>query len=60
MVTLVDNAIKYSPAGQAVAVEAVVGDGEAVIRVRDHGCGIPASILSGFSSDSTGSIRRGA
>ena len=40
VVNLVDNAIKYSAAGQAVAIEAAAGDGDVVIRVRDHGCGI--------------------
>ena len=44
---LLDNAIKYSPAGSAVEVQVqVVADGELVdIAVRDHGVGIPAKDL---------------
>ena len=40
MINLIDNAIKYSPAEQTVPVDAVRGESEVVIRVRDHGCGI--------------------
>lgn len=42
MVNLLDNALKYSKAGQ---VEVTVGteDGEVRISVRDHGIGIPQS-----------------
>ena len=40
VVNLVDNAVKYSPEGQAVYVEAARAGAEVVIRVRDHGCGI--------------------
>lgn len=40
VVNLVDNAVKYSPDGQTVRIEAAPGDGEIVIRVRDRGCGI--------------------
>ena len=43
VVNLVDNAIKYSEAGQSVAIEAVGGDNEVVICVRDRGCGIPSA-----------------
>ncbi|HZS01455.1 MAG TPA: ATP-binding protein [Chloroflexota bacterium] len=39
---LVDNAIKYSPAGSAIEVELVAPDAEIVrIAVRDYGPGIP-------------------
>jgi len=40
VVNLVDNAVKYSPGGQTVHVEAAKTPAEIVIRVRDHGCGI--------------------
>lgn len=40
VVNLLDNAIQYSTPGSSVEIEAEVADGEAVIRVRDHGCGI--------------------
>lgn len=38
---LIDNAIKYSPAGTPIEVEMAVLNGQFVIRVRDHGKGIP-------------------
>jgi signal transduction histidine kinase len=38
---LVDNAVKYSPAGGAVQVELLPGDSHVVLIVRDHGPGIP-------------------
>jgi len=40
VVNLVDNAVKYSPEGKTVHVEAIRTSKETVIRVRDHGCGI--------------------
>lgn len=39
---LVDNALKYTPAGGMVRVTAERRNGEAVVRVRDNGQGIPA------------------
>ena len=43
---LLDNAIKYSESDNAIQVQAAVKDANLVIRVRDHGCGIPAEHLS--------------
>ncbi len=40
VVNLVDNAIKYSPAGSSVWVSAEVSGEEVVVSVRDEGCGI--------------------
>jgi two-component system phosphate regulon sensor histidine kinase PhoR len=40
VVNLLDNAINYSAAGQTVQVEALQREGELVVAVRDHGCGI--------------------
>ncbi len=37
---LIDNAVKYSPEGSRVEVEARKEDGEISIRVADHGAGI--------------------
>jgi two-component system phosphate regulon sensor histidine kinase PhoR len=37
---LIDNAIKYSEAGQRVEVVAAEQEGEIRVSVRDHGCGI--------------------
>ena len=38
---LLENAMRYSPAGGLIEVEARRTDGEAVVSVRDHGVGIP-------------------
>ncbi len=40
VVNLIDNAVKYSPAGETVEVVGEEVAGEAAVRVRDHGCGI--------------------
>jgi signal transduction histidine kinase len=37
---LLDNAVKYSPAGEEVEVEAHVEDGRISVEVRDHGPGV--------------------
>ena len=42
---LVDNAIKYTPSGGRVDIEAQCVDGEAVLRVRDTGVGISTDDL---------------
>jgi signal transduction histidine kinase len=39
---LLDNAIKYTDAGGLVTVSACTGNGSAIVRFRDTGCGIPA------------------
>jgi two-component system sensor histidine kinase SenX3 len=38
---LLDNAVKYSEPGQAVVVDADAREGRVVLRVQDHGIGIP-------------------
>ncbi len=40
VVNLIDNAVKYSPDGQTVHIEATRTENEVLISVRDHGCGI--------------------
>ncbi len=42
---LLDNAVKYTPAGGRVMVDASVMNGEVVISVRDSGIGIPEQDL---------------
>jgi signal transduction histidine kinase len=42
---LLDNAIKYTPAGGRVEISASRESGRAVLRVRDTGIGIPAAEL---------------
>ncbi len=42
---LLDNAVKYSEAGQSVEVSGEALDGRLVIAVRDHGIGIPSRDL---------------
>lgn len=45
VVNLIDNAVKYSPAGETVAVAAERVADEIAIRVVDRGCGIPREHL---------------
>ncbi len=47
-VNLLTNAAKYTPPGGHVTVEATREGGEAVVRVRDDGMGIPADMLGGI------------
>jgi two-component system CheB/CheR fusion protein len=42
---LVQNAAKFTPAGGKIELGAAVEDGQAVVRVRDTGQGIPQEIL---------------
>jgi signal transduction histidine kinase len=37
---LVDNAVKFTPAGGRVEIGLIPGDGESIVRVKDTGCGI--------------------
>ena len=43
LLNLLDNAVKYGPAGQTVTVSISSSDGRAVLRVDDEGPGIPLS-----------------
>jgi len=43
LANLLDNAAKYSPAGSEIHVAGAAEDGAFVIRVRDHGPGIPTA-----------------
>jgi len=45
IVNLVDNAIKYTPAGGLVGVKVWASDGRAVLEVSDNGVGIPPEAL---------------
>ena len=42
LANLVDNAVKYSPAGTPVEVEAATHNGNVIVSVRDRGPGVPA------------------
>lgn len=44
-INLVDNAIKYTPAGGEIIVGSVRGEGETIVYVRDTGIGIPAESI---------------
>jgi two-component system phosphate regulon sensor histidine kinase PhoR len=46
VVNLIDNAVKYGPAGSSVEVSAAREPVGVVVRVRDHGPGIPREHLS--------------
>jgi signal transduction histidine kinase len=41
---LVDNALRHSPHGNTVGIEADASDGVVVFRVRDRGPGVPAAL----------------
>jgi signal transduction histidine kinase len=41
---LVDNALRHSPQGNQVGIEADASDGVVVLRVRDCGPGVPAAL----------------
>jgi heavy metal sensor kinase len=45
VVNLVDNAIKYTPAGGLVGVKVRASNGHAMLEVNDNGVGIPAEAL---------------
>ena len=63
LTNLLDNAIKYSPAGDDVEVRAYAEDGRVRIDVRDHGPGIAAEdqrlIFEKFGRVTTGNARPG-
>ena len=42
IMNLLDNAVKYTPAGGEVSIELTANNGDAHIIVRDNGIGIPA------------------
>jgi two-component system OmpR family sensor kinase len=42
---VLSNAVKYSPHGGAISVEAEVAAGDVVVRISDRGIGIPAADL---------------
>ena len=43
---LLDNALKFSPGGEPVEIEAVYIDGSVWVSIRDYGVGIPAAELT--------------
>lgn len=46
LINLVDNAIKYSPGGGPITLDARLEDAQVVVSVRDEGLGIPVEKLS--------------
>lgn len=44
-INLIDNSVKYTPAGGKITVGSLKGKGETIIYVRDTGFGIPAESL---------------
>jgi heavy metal sensor kinase len=45
VVNLIDNAIKYTPAGGSISVSSLPTDGNAILEVEDTGIGIPDEAL---------------
>lgn len=45
LINLIDNALKYSPEDQPIDIDVRKDDRSVVIRVRDHGIGIPQAEL---------------
>lgn len=45
-INVIDNAVKYSSAGDTVTINASSADGKVIVRVSDTGCGIKESDLS--------------
>jgi two-component system sensor histidine kinase KdpD len=43
---IIDNALKYSPAGSPIEIKADLEDDQVVLEVTDHGLGIPGEDLS--------------
>ncbi len=43
LLNLLDNAVKYGPAGQTVTLGLTLADGRALVSVDDQGPGIPAA-----------------
>jgi two-component system sensor histidine kinase KdpD len=41
LVNLLENAAKYAPPGSAITISAVAGSNEVLLRVDDHGPGLP-------------------
>jgi two-component system sensor histidine kinase KdpD len=42
LINLLDNAVKYTPPGTPVEIEAAAGDGSVQLEVADRGPGLPA------------------
>jgi two-component system sensor histidine kinase KdpD len=45
LANLIENALKYSPAGERVRVQVSGTESEVLVRVIDHGLGLPADEL---------------
>ena len=63
VINLLENAFRFSPAGSEVLVTGDIQDGEAVVRVKDHGPGIPPEkrdrIFEKFTQVKSEGVERG-
>jgi two-component system sensor histidine kinase KdpD len=63
-VNLLENAVKYTPAGTAIEISAAAGDGQVIVDVADRGPGFPpgeeAKVFDKFYRVPTGGAGTGA
>ena len=57
LANLLDNAIKYTPAGGQVAIEVLDQPHQVLIRITDSGPGIPPAEIPGFGTAFIGATK---
>ena len=57
---LISNALKFSPAGSGLSLEAKIEGDQVVLVVRDQGPGVPEDVLSALAEDRAVASRSGS